>query len=50
MIRKIDSNIFSLTILKVTTFSRIRQTDEDIREFDNELYNSLKEDKKSFQN
>ena len=25
MIRKIDSNIFSLTILKVTTFSRIRQ-------------------------
>lgn len=24
MIRKIDSNIFSLTILKVTTFSRIR--------------------------
>ena len=26
MIRKIDSNIFSLTILKVTTFSRIRQT------------------------
>lgn len=26
MIRKIDSNIFSLTILKVTTFSRIRHT------------------------
>ena len=26
MIRKIDSNIFSLTILKVTTFSRIRQS------------------------
>ena len=26
MIRKIDSNKFSLTILKVTTFSRIRQT------------------------
>ena len=25
MIRKIDSNIFSLTILKLTTFSRIRQ-------------------------
>lgn len=25
MIRKIDSNKFSLTILKVTTFSRIRQ-------------------------
>ena len=29
MIRKIDSNIFSLTILKVTTFSRIRQTKND---------------------
>ena len=29
MIRKIDSNIFSLTILKVTTFSRIRHTDDD---------------------
>ena len=28
MIRKIDSNIFSLTILKVTTFSRIRQDAE----------------------
>ena len=28
MIRKIDSNIFSLTILKVTTFSRIRHFDE----------------------
>ena len=27
MIRKIDSNKFSLTILKVTTFSRIRQID-----------------------
>ena len=27
MIRKIDSNIFSLTILKVTTFSRIRHRD-----------------------
>ena len=27
MIRKIDSNIFSLTILKVTTFSRIRHGD-----------------------
>lgn len=27
MIRKIDSNKFSLTILKVTTFSRIRQVD-----------------------
>ena len=26
MIRKIDSNKFSLTILKVTTFSRIRQS------------------------
>lgn len=26
MIRKIDSNKFSLTILKVTTFSRIRHT------------------------
>ena len=25
MIQKIDSNKFSLTILKVTTFSRIRQ-------------------------
>ena len=25
-------------------------TDEDIREFDDELYNSLKEAKKSFQN
>ena len=25
MIRKIDSNIFSLTILKMTTFSRIRK-------------------------
>lgn len=29
MIRKIDSNIFSLTILKVTTFSRIRQKRQD---------------------
>ena len=29
MIRKIDSNIFSLTILKVTTFSRIRQWASD---------------------
>ena len=28
MIRKIDSNIFSLTILKVTTFSRIRHFDQ----------------------
>ena len=27
MIQKIDSNKFSLTILKVTTFSRIRQMD-----------------------
>ena len=27
MIRKIDSNKFSLTILKVTTFSRIRHVD-----------------------
>lgn len=30
MIRKIDSNKFSLTILKVTTFSRIRQGDTTI--------------------
>ena len=29
MIQKIDSNKFSLTILKVTTFSRIRQVLED---------------------
>ena len=28
MIRKIDSNIFSLTILKVTTFSRIRHIED----------------------
>ena len=33
MIQKIDSNKFSLTILKVTTFSRIRQTFSRIRHF-----------------
>ena len=35
MIRKIDSNIFSLTILKVTTFSRIRHNVEviDLKDF-----------------
>ncbi len=33
MIQKIDSNKFSLTILKVTTFSRIRQVkaEENVR-------------------
>ena len=34
MIQKIDSNKFSLTILKVTTFSRIRQIKEEIDIFD----------------
>ena len=33
MIRKIDSNIFSLTILKVTTFSRIRHFSKEISIF-----------------
>ncbi|MEH2863690.1 hypothetical protein V7T12_15405 [Segatella copri] len=37
MIRKIDSNIFSLTILKVTTFSRIRQPLQNIRKAINML-------------
>ena len=41
MIRKIDSNIFSLTILKVTTFSRIRQANlflaPNFRRFDSFL-------------
>ena len=38
MIRKIDSNIFSLTILKVTTFSRIRQKNMT---FDLEMHKKL---------
>ena len=41
MIQKIDSNKFSLTILKVTTFSRIRQFDSflapNFRRFDSFL-------------
>lgn len=36
MIRKIDSNKFSLTILKVTTFSRIRQSSA-VRHFGKEF-------------
>ena len=33
MIQKIDSNKFSLTILKVTTFSRIRHSPEKCVEY-----------------
>ena len=42
MIRKIDSNIFSLTILKVTTFSRIRhQTKNSIMAHNYMKYGAL---------
>ena len=43
MIRKIDSNKFSLTILKVTTFSRIRQITVQIYDFYFLLPNKLRQ-------
>ena len=41
MIRKIDSNKFSLTILKVTTFSRIRHYAETYYLGRNKVYSTL---------